>query len=141
MHMRRTVFAVMLVVLSACRSADSSSIADQFSTSESVDLATAVPGNWDRVCVLGPYSNNAMAAQVLGFTWPVETLTEIEHNDGISLLVFVQGESVAKHVEHSRRSGDFSNLTGRCFSQANAKFVQVPDPVKGWPGLFPANEA
>jgi hypothetical protein len=141
MQMLRPVIAVMLLVLSACRGADSSSIADQFSASESVDLATAVPGDWDRVCVLGPYSNNALAAQALGFTWPVETLTEIEHNDGISLLVFVQGEAVAKHVEHSRRSGDFSNLTGRCYSQANAKFVYVSEPVKGWPGLFPADEA
>ncbi len=141
MQMRRTVLAVVLVLLSACRSADSSSIAEQFSASERVDLATAVPGDWDRVCVLGPYSNDALAAQVLGFTWPVEALTEIEHNDGISLLVFVRGETVAKHVEHSRRSGDFSNLTGRCYSQANAKFVHVPEPTKGWPGLFPADEA
>ncbi|MEP7044395.1 MAG: hypothetical protein ABI843_15125 [Dokdonella sp.] len=123
--------------------AASSGIAAQFSASggKSVDLALAVPGNWDRVCVLGPYSNDAAAAETLGIDWSAETLTSIKHNDGISLLVFVQGKSVISYVEHPRKLGDFTNLGGRCFPQTNAKFTQVGRPAKGWAGLFPVHEA
>lgn len=140
---RDALIMLMLAALSGCRSQDSAAIADSFSSSESgaVDLSAVVQGDWDRVCVLGPYSNNDKAAQTLGFTWPAETLTDVHQNDGFSVLVFVRGDAVLKHVEHSRGSGDFSNLSGRCFPKDNAKFVQVARPVKGWPGLFPADEA
>jgi hypothetical protein len=100
-----------------------------------------MPGSWDRVCVLGPYSNNAAAAQILGFEWHVESNSSISTNEGISLLLFVQGTSVASYVEHRRNQGDFSNLTGRCFTREQAKFKQVAHPANGWPGLFPASEA
>lgn len=142
MHFFRSVLVLILVALAGCRSSASSSIADQFSASDrkGVDLAAAVTDNWDRVCILGPYSSDAVAAETLGFKWSAETLTDIERDDGISLLVFVQDKSVIDYVEHSRGSGDFSNLTGRCFSRTSAKFVQVAQPVKGWFGLFPADE-
>ncbi|MUV14569.1 hypothetical protein [Noviluteimonas gilva] len=140
-HIRCCTLVLMLATLCGCGDALSSSIADQFSESgrKTVDLASAVPGNWNRVCVLGPYSTNASAAEALGFDWPAETLTDIARNDGISVLIFVQGKSVLRYAEHPRRSGDFSNLTGRCFPRASAKFVQVDRPAKGWPGLFPAD--
>jgi len=143
MHFYRWVLVLMLVAPTGCRDSSSSSIANQFSASgrKGVDLAAAVPGNWDRVCILGPYSSNAVAAQTLGVEWPAETLTDIERDDGISLLFFVRDKSVIDYVEHSRGSGDFSNLTGRCFSRSKAKFLQVVKPVKGWPGLFPADDA
>ncbi|WP_257385206.1 hypothetical protein [Tahibacter caeni] len=141
----RNMLAPFLVVLAGCQfnNPTSTAIADQFSASgrRSVDLASAAPGNWDRVCVFGPYSDDAAAGQTLGFQWPAETLTDIEWNEGISLLVFVRGSSVIDYVEHSRRSGDFTNLTGRCFPRANARFLQVAHPAKGWPGLFPTDEA
>jgi hypothetical protein len=134
---------LLLATLSACQSPTSSDIAKQFEASggNSIDLATAVPGNWDRVCILGPYSRNAAAAKTLGFEWPAESHSRIAGNDGISLLVFVRGNAVENHVEHPRRAGDFSNLSGRCFSQSDAKFFQVDKPGKGWSGLFPAKEA
>lgn len=143
MHLYRGVLILFLVALTSCRSSASSSIAAEFSASgdKGVDLASAVPGKWDRVCILGPYSSNAAAAETLGFTWPAETLTSIEDNEGISLLIFVQGESVIDYVEHRRDLGDFTNLTGRCFPRTSAKFLRVARPTKGWPGLFPADEA
>jgi hypothetical protein len=143
MYSKHVVLLLMLVTLIACGSRDSSSIADQFSASgrKSVDLAVAVPGNWNRVCVLGPYSTDTVAAETLGFEWSAETLTDIGRSEGASLLVFVRRKTVLNYVEHPRRSGDFSNLTGRCFSHGNAKFVQVDQPTDGWAGLFPADEA
>src|SRR5690606_25947265 len=85
MHFHRCIPLLVLVTLAACAGSDSSSIADQFSKSgrESVDLAAAVPGSWDRVCILGPYSNDIAAAETLGFEWPAERLTHIERSDGI----------------------------------------------------------
>ncbi len=142
MHFRREMSILLLVALTGCHGSASSTIESQFSVSgrKRVDLAAAVPGDWDRVCILGPYSGDDVANRTLGFKWPAETLTDIEQDEGISLLVFVKDKSVIGHVEHSRGSGDFSNLTGRCFSRANAKFMQVDHPAKGWPGLFPAGE-
>jgi hypothetical protein len=140
-HIRFGALILTLVAICGCGNALSSSIADQFAASgrKTVDLASAVPGNWERVCVLEPYSTDASAAEALGFKWPAERLTDIADNDGISLLIFVQGQSVLGHVEHPRRAGDFSNLTGRCFPRASAKFVQVDRPAKGASGLYPAD--
>lgn len=144
-HHHRSALALLLLVLAGCHSGSpvSRAIADQFSASGNrrVDLASAVPGEWERVCILGPYSNDAAAARTLGFRWSAETLTGIEQNDGISLLVFVKDATVADYVEHPRDSGDFTNLSGRCFPRAGARFVQVPKPASGWPGLFPEDEA
>jgi hypothetical protein len=143
MNFNRRILFLVLAALSACTSSDSSSIANQFSESgrKSVDLAAAVPGNWDRVCILGPYSNDIAATETLGFEWPAERLTDIEISDSISLLIFVKENAVLNYIEHPRRSGDFSNLRDRCFSRDNSKFVQIDQPATGWAGLFPADEA
>jgi hypothetical protein len=139
------VMAFVLAALAGCQrdSTSSSSIADQFlaSGSRSVNLASAVPGTWDRVCILGPYSNNAAANGALGFNWPAESLTSIKDNDGISLLIFVRGKTVVSYVEQPRNAGDFTNLAGRCFLRNSAKFKQVSHPKNGWVGLYPENEA
>lgn len=142
MHARVGALILVVAALCGCSDPTSSSIAAQFSSSKGqrVDLATAVDGSWDRVCILGPYSTNDDAAEALGFSWPAETLTDIASDDGISLLIFAQGKSVLKFVEHPRGRGDFSNLRGRCFPRASAKFVQRDRPVDGWPGLFPAED-
>lgn len=139
------IFVILLLAaLAGCQPGHriSSSIRDQFLASgrKSVDLAVAVPGTWKRVCILGPYSSNATAKQMLGFDWDSESRSSIKDNEGISLLLFVQDHKVIDYVEHSRSAGDFTNLTGRCFSSSSAKFVQVAHPQDGWPGLFPLDE-
>lgn len=139
------VFVILLLAAPAgCQPGRriSSSIKDQFLVSgrKSVDLAAAVPGTWNRVCILGPYSSNAVAKQVLGFDWDAESRSSIKTNEGISLLLFVQDQRVVDYVEHSRAAGDFTNLAGRCFSDSSTKFVQVTQPQDGWPGLFPPDE-
>ena len=117
----------------------SSAIAKQFAESKgtSVNLSTAVPGAWERVCVLGPYSNNDTAKKTLGFEWSAETKTSIQTNEGMSVLLFVHDNKVVSFVEHPRNHGDFSNLTTQCFPKQKAQFFHDPKPTKGWPGLFP----
>ena len=145
MSSRLIVVSCILVTAAGCTAHDSTSsaIARQFAESKgsSVSLATAVPSAWERVCVLGPYSNNDTAKKTLGFEWNAETQTSIQTNEGISLLLFVQDNKVVSHVEHSRNHGDFSNLTTQCFPRQKAQFIHDPKPTKGWPGLFPKNVA
>lgn len=110
---RLIVASCILVAAVGCtaHNSTSSAIAKQFTESKgsSVSLTAAVPGAWEKVCVLGPYSNNDTAKQTLGFEWNAEAKTSIQTNEGISLLLFVQDKQVVSYVEHPRNHGDFSN--------------------------------
>jgi len=117
----------------AAHDASSAAISRQFDESKgiSVNLATAVPGSWEQVCVLGPYSTNQTVKKTLGFEWSAETKTSIQTNDGISLLLFVQEKKIITFVEHPRNHGDFSNLSGQCFLKEKAQFTHEKKPPKG----------
>ena len=130
---------VALATLASCRSGQiSTEIQRQFEARGSVvDLATAYPSQWERVCILGPYSRNSSARTALGFEWDAEANSSIESNDRVSLLIFVSNGEVVEYVEHPRSHGDFSNLTTQCFAKTLSVFAQDQRPEKGWPGLFP----
>lgn len=130
-----------LLALTACGESASNNIKQQLESRGLVELRTAVPGDWERVCILGPYSNNEAATATLGFNWSVEKHSSISYSDGISLLVFVHGRKVVTALEHPRRSGDFSKLSGRCFSREKAHFVQRAQSDDDWPWLVPRNGA
>lgn len=116
-------------------------IARQFAATRMVDLQAAAPGKWDRVCVIGPYQGNEAALQTLGFSWPVESRSSINRNDGISLLLFVSGERVVKAVEQPRDRGDFASLDGRCYSRSEAQFIHSRPAEDSWPELVPRGGA
>jgi hypothetical protein len=105
-----------------------------------VNLALVGPSSWERFCVLGPYTNNERAEQVLGFKWDAEAKTSIALNDGINVLVFVQGQKVIEYVEHPRNQGDFSQLQPRCLSRAHAVVVRK-ETGTGWVVLVSNNGA
>jgi hypothetical protein len=146
-HRNRCSLIAFCICLAAvgCSSGDAPSlaIAAQFGESKGtfVNLATAIPGQWEKVCVLGPYSTNGTANKTLNFAWDAETKTSITTNEGISLLLFVQDNKVTAYVEHPRNRGDFSNLTAQCFPKEQSQFLHDQKPAKGWPGLFPKNAA
>jgi len=123
---RTPIWAALAAALLGCQSARiSSAIQRELATKGTVDLSIAVPGEWQRVCVLGPYSNNETASQTLGFAWNVESRSSIRSSDGISVLAFVEGNEVVAYAEHERRFGDFAGLSGRCFVRARAKFAKA----------------
>lgn len=131
---------VLSVSLTACDRPDrdaSLEIARQFQLSGagSVNLAQAVPGGWEEVCVLASYADNVVASNTLGFDWNAESKTSIQTNDSISVLVFVKDGEVLRYVEHPRADGDFSRLGGKCFAREESVFVHEPVPRAGWPGL------
>ena len=119
----------------------SETIGEQVHAGNVIDLRAAEAGEWDRVCVLGPYSNDQTAKEALGFGWPVESRSSIQESDGISLLLFARGHHVVHSVEHPRDQGDFSELSGRCFPREQAQFVLRAGRADGWPELVPRNGA
>ena len=140
----RLTTLLLLALLAACGRPGaeiSREIARQFQLSGggSVNLAQAVPGAWDEVCVLGPRSDNIAASNTLGFDWNAESRTSIDTDDNISLLVFVRDGEVLDYVEHPRADGDFSRVSGKCFPREESVFVHEAIPDKGWPGLVSKN--
>ncbi len=105
-----------------------------------VNLAEAVPGNWAKVCIFGPYSDNNAAYKTLGFRWNLEKHSSITTGEGIGLLVFIKGQKVVAQVEHPRKNGDFTNLSRQCFQREYSTFYHQTNPKKGWPGLFPKKQ-
>lgn len=128
----------ILLLLAACGPDGTSRIIDrQLQSGGIVNLDAGVPGPWERVCILGPYSDNRAAADTLGFPWPVEDRSGVAMSDGISLLLFVRDTEVLVAVEHRRSNGDFANLSGRCFPRAHARFTLQTSPDSSWPTLVP----
>jgi hypothetical protein len=120
----------------------SKTISASFQASEvaPIDIAAAAPGDWDRFCVLTPYTNNERAEKVLGFKWDAESNTSIASNDGINVLVFIQENKVAAFAEHPRNSGDFSKMKPSCLKRQSARVVRKPDS-NGWVYLVSENDA
>lgn len=88
-------------------------------------LPTSKP--WDRVCVFGPYTDNAAAAPVLGLQgWDIEMYSKIASSDAIATLVFIDGERVSYVVEQPRGEADLAKLSRRCFARDAAVFEHVP---------------
>jgi hypothetical protein len=135
-------FAAATTVACSDHDTITESIARQFRQSgrHAINLDSALPRPWHRVCFLGPYTDNAATHATLGFRWDSETVSDVAMNEGIVLLAFVtnagNGDQVAFFTNYPRREGDFSNLSGQCFARADAKFEQVDRPRTGWSGLF-----
>ncbi len=140
--MIRLLIAGIFLLLPACGASESKisdEITRQFQSSGRtfVNLAEVVSSDWDRVCILGPYSTMKHAYDTLGFAWPLDTQSSISSDDSLALLLFVKNKAVVETVEHPRRNGDFTNLSRQCFNRKKAIFQHQTNPKKGWPGLFP----
>jgi hypothetical protein len=122
-----TVTCVMALLLASCdRKGISAQIRAQLdsTTSGTIDLSRVGPSTWTRVCILGPYSTNETAAQLLGFRWDAEAASSIATDDAIALLVFVREQEVVASAEQRRGQGDFAGLAGQCFMRDRAILVR-----------------
>lgn len=106
-----------------------------------IDLATMTPREWDRACVLGPYSRDATAEALLGFNWSIEKHSAIELSDAISLIVFVKAGKVVRDIDVPRNVADFSGLSGRCFPRHSARFLTEPRSPGNWPEMVRVDAA
>lgn len=91
-----------------------------------VDLTDQLPGEWDRVCVLAPYSTDRHARQVLGIDAEISLHSRIVYSDSIALLVTVRDAEVAGLFEIARDNVDFAHLGGECFVRGESTFA-IPD--------------
>ncbi|MFN0037936.1 MAG: hypothetical protein ACKVP2_00275 [Burkholderiales bacterium] len=83
--------------------------------------------DWDRVCVLGPYTNASAAREVLGARdWNSELFSRIAVSDVISTLVFLANEKISYVVEVPRQEADFANLSRQCYPREAAIFARLP---------------
>jgi hypothetical protein len=121
-----TTFAMSLVLVSCTRQRISAEITALFDDrhAATVDLSRVGPPGWDRVCILGPYTTDRSAEQILGFPWHTSRRSSIATNDGINLLVFVKGREVLAFAEHRRDKGDFLELATRCLARDRAVLVR-----------------
>lgn len=92
-----------------------------------VNLATSIPGDWDGLCVLAPYSTNSMAEETLGEAFNVELRSNIASSDSIALVVTMKDDSVTDAFEVSRNNVDFAHFGGRCFDREESQFSVPAD--------------
>lgn len=91
-----------------------------------IDLADIVSGDWDRVCVAGPYSTSGQIKEITGVPAIIEFKSTIFHSDSIALLVFLHGDTITRMSEVSRRPADFTSVASLCFARTEAVFL-VPE--------------
>ena len=92
---------------------------------ESINLSKFGGESWSKVCFLGPY--NELSEKTLGFSWHVSDYTEVLKSDGHNVIVFATDSEVIEYVVHSRRSGDFWQLSGECYNRSNSIFIKDPE--------------
>ena len=87
------------------------------------DLARLLPGAWDRVCILAPYSTNSRAAEVLGSGIDITGSSDIGWSDSIALLVTMQGDQATGLYEVPLDGLNFARLGGHCYQHDAARFT------------------
>ena len=77
---------------------------------------------WDRVCIFGPYSPDDKVEAVTGIHGAGERAYDIRSNDGINVLMFIDGGHIAASVAHPRGRGDFGpEVVRKCYSREQAE--------------------
>lgn len=123
--MKTVAILGLLALLSGCFSETTSAPTLNLSYADTpIDLAKHVNGDWQKVCILGPYSDNELVQEVVGFSWPLESLSSVWANDGVSLLIFIKDEFVQSHFEVSRGKYDFNSLDEQCIDKSDAIFTK-----------------
>ena len=130
--MKKVIIFFILIFLTSCSNKQeeneiSKSIYSQLKQSEwkVIDFSKIVPFQYEKVCILGPYTTNESAEQALGFYWDVQKETEISTNDGINLIVFIKENKVISYVEHSRAKGDFWKLSRKCLDYNSSILTRI----------------
>jgi hypothetical protein len=71
--------------------------------------------DWSRLCVLGPYTSNERAHEVLGFELDVETASTVSDMDNVALLVVISSDWPARLFDVRSGPSDFAPLDGQCW--------------------------
>lgn len=88
-----------------------------------VDLSHVLTVNWTRACILGPYSTNSDAREILGTDVNIQTRSSIYHSDSYALIVTMADGAVTGLYDVYRTPSDFTRLHGECFKRDDALFL------------------
>lgn len=81
---------------------------------------------WDRVVLLGPYSDRATAERALRTKWPEYFLVGLESSDSFSLIVFAKGSRIVQAQKLVRCLPDFDpSLFAKSLSRNEVGFQFV----------------
>jgi len=114
----------------------SSAIAARFRQGDGAMLSMAelAPFGWERLYIFPPYAMPEQIDRELGFACQSWQRADIERRDDVSLLLFVTGQRITRHLAHNRGKGDFAVLH-RVGGYSRSEAVFVVDSTKGWPRL------
>ena len=109
-------------------------------TNTVIDMTAAFQGDWERVCLIRPYTAAADIETLLGFAWPDATTTGIDATDAATLIVFTADGAVSEHLLFERARGDFwgGDADSYCVPRSEARF-EVVDPTTTPRQLVPAS--
>ena len=131
---KRFVILAFVSLLAGCNSTATQTrdtLTDQLESSvETIDLADIGSSDWERLCVLAPYSTNESAIAQFGFDWDAESETSIERRDDVYIVVFADQENVISHVEMPRQSRELINSSISCLERSNSTIAWSVDD--GW---------
>ena len=96
-----------------------------------VDL-TPLGGDWETVCIIGPYATNEMAKYLTGHAVDIVTQSEISSLDGIALLITIDAKDRTTLFDVSRKNSDITSLSETCWP----KVTEFRVPTVGWPVVF-----
>lgn len=103
-----TAAAMWLAASCGSRQEDFTAAVVAAAKGDQLDLAAAVPAEWDRVYVFGPYTTDEKISYELGALWPGKP--SMESRDDVTLLVFRSGDKLAGIAEVPRGGIDLSPL-------------------------------
>ncbi len=123
MLIRKILFLSLSMGLAACDELPNATKLDLDPVGRQIDLSMEIPGDWIRICVIGPYSTNKHAEEILGVAVNIQQKSGISMLDSIALLVAMQGDMVVGLFEVPRGRIDFTKLAGNCYRRDDSKFA------------------
>ena len=94
-------------------------------TEDAIDVAKQIPGDWSELCILGPYTNDAQASEILGFEHVLAEGGGIAVSDSFSLLLTVNNDRVVGHYRVLREHTDFAPVAGKCYPRSDSNFELI----------------
>ncbi|UYN90164.1 MAG: hypothetical protein KIT08_02740 [Anaerolineales bacterium] len=100
---------------------------------EYIDFALINSEPWDRVFVFTPYTPPEVVNSVVCGIWPGAWLTNIQHSDYATLLLFVKDCRVVQHVMFRNRFAIFSSVyREEGYAPGEAKFLLRENNYAVW---------
>ncbi|HCC08078.1 MAG TPA: hypothetical protein DEP72_08000 [Clostridiales bacterium] len=87
-----------------------------------LDFNKLITEDWESMYIFGSYTSYKEIFEVIGFEWEEVYKTNINHDDNINLLLFIDDNKVVKYIEYPISYGDFGKLNADIYSSKNAVF-------------------